>query len=950
MKRTFTIIASLILAVLLFSCATRKPVIYFGHLGEAHDLVPLNRNVLTGTLPNGLRYFILENHRPENRAFVSLVVYAGSVVERDYERGFAHFVEHMAFRGTARFPETELVDFLRSLGMRFGPDLNAFVSYNETVYHFEVPVEVIDGTRRIPDRALAILDDWTHAINFHPEDVESERLVVLEEVRFRAGANQRAWDTFLPILFANSAFEDRAPIGLVETIENATPEMLKAFWQRWYVADNMALVFIGDFDAEALQADLVNHFNMPAPAEPINHPRYDLPPPVRGNFHVEIFTDPELTSTHFMIYDKLERGARRGTLAYFRQSMIDSLIHTMLNRRFDEKTTNPDASAVSSWGNIWRWGPAARFYYFGTTPKTGRAEEALLELMLEMESMRRHGFSEAELGRAKRILTSSMERQLSEKDRRESRTFAAGFRAHFMFGAAMPDIEWETEAFLTLLPGITLNEVNRAARNYFSARDRIVFLMAPEAEADRLPDERRIRAIFRQAERARIPPRPAEVLAGELLERRPVPGTIVSEVTDAETGAVILTLSNDTQVILKETANRNNEIIMHARARGGTTNAPEAEIFSARLASQMVQVSGLGQFSRTELVNMLAGKEVSMSFWTAAYSRGFQGSSTTGDLRTLFEMIHLFFTQPNFDERAIAAMKDRQRTSLAHQDDDPEGYFRRTLSRIINDNSPHFRPWELADMDMVSVEQAFSFILRALNPGDYTFVFAGNIDKDEMRYLAATYLASIPNAPSMTEWTDPQITRPSALTRNIYRGQDERTVVYLCWFTRGTEGFDEQTNQTAAVLQEYIRIMLNDEIRERRSGVYAIWSWASVSAIPAREYRMDIQFHCDPARAEELIDAVIYHITDVFTTPLNMDRFNMAVEAMLMQHANSIQRNQYIAESFTNSAVMFNTPLARLYRRPDAIRAVRPEDVQNLARTMASSAPVLAVLFPEAWD
>jgi zinc protease len=940
------IIGCILLAALISTCATTASAGYAG-LGRPEDKVPLTSRALTGTLPNGLRYYILENSLPENRAHLALVVNAGSVLERDNERGFAHFVEHLAFNDTARFPKLELIEYLRSLGMRFGADANAYTSYDETVYHFDVPVEISGGVKQIPDRALAILDDWTYAVSFNPEDVANESRVVLEEFRTRLGAMDRARRIILPLLFAGSAYAQREPIGLQHLIENATSEQVKGFYDRWYTSDNMALVFVGDFDGKALEAQLSRHFNMPAARQPVNRPVHELPPPVNGNFQVEIITDPELTSANFMIYYKQRQGAQRGTLASYRESIVDYLIDAMLTLRFEEVASDPQASATEYWGGIWRWSGNSRFYSVGTQPKTGSVEDALRELLLEKESMRRFGFTESELERAKLSLVSYMGSLLSEKDRRESRSFIRGFTSHFLHGEDMADIEWEVNAVNSLLAGIDLREIAQAAANYFSAGDCIVFLLAPQSEAENLPSADRIRAVFRETENAVITPRQERLVSGELIDRVPPAGVITSGDIDAETDAFIITMANGARVIFKPTANRNNEIIMYAMAKGGTANAGEDAIVSANLVSEMINVSGLGPYSRTELMNMLAGKQVSFSFWTSSYYRGLQGSSTTGDLRTLFEMLHLFFTMPRLDERAIAAMLDQYRTNLAHMEEDPQRFFSRELSRIIYNNHPLFRPLEVEDVDRVSLEQANFFLNQYLNPGDYTFIFTGNIDPERLLEYSAGYIASIPNSASMNAWIDPGISRPAEGRRIIYKGQDERCMVYLGWFAPGPSGFDEQKNQAAAVLSEYLDILLTDEIREKLGGVYSISAGASVSVIPAGEYRLSVYFQCNPSRAGELIAAVQDRITDIISQPLNQDTFVKSKEALLMEHESSVQRNLHIAQSYANSSVLYNTPLNRLNLRPDAIRAVSQEDVRSLCRDILVSGPVQVVLLPE---
>jgi zinc protease len=364
----------------------------------------------------------------------------------------------------------------------------------------------------------------------------------------------------------------------------------------------------------------------------------------------------------------------------------------------------------------------------------------------------------------------------------------------------------------------------------------------------------------------------------------------------------------------------------------------------------MIEVSGLGPYSRTELINMLMGKQASFSFWTSNYYRGFQGSATTKDLKTLFEMLYLFFTDQQFDGGAITAMLDQYRTNLAHQDDNPRSVFTREISKTINNNHPRFKPLELGDMEKISQGQAFAFLRQCINPGDYTFVFTGNLNLGEMRELSANYIASIPESPSMNNWTDPGIKRPGKTEKIVYKGMEDQCMVYLGWFAPGSDVFSEELNQTAAVLTEYLDIVLTDEIREKMGGVYSISAGASVSTIPNGESGMSVYFNCNPVRAEELIAAVRDRITEVYSRPLNPDTFDKSREALLKEHENALQRNLHIAQSYANSSTLFETPLNRLNSRPAVINAVRPEQVQTLCREITVSGPVLVILYPESWN
>jgi zinc protease len=943
-KRLPIILCSLLLAFFIITCVSTSN---YAGLGKGSDVVPLTSRALTGVLPNGLRYYILENSLPENMAQLALVVNAGSVLEREDQRGLAHFVEHLAFNGTKRFPNNSIIDYFRSLGMRFGGDSNAYTSYNETVYHFDIPVEKTGGTKRIPDKALAVLDDWTYAVTFLSEDVKSESRVVLEELRSRSDAMDRVRKKLLPILFEGSAYANRQPIGLAEIIENAASENVKEFYNRWYTSDNMAIVLAGDFDGKALEAQLAKYFTMPAAGKPVNRPSYELPPPKNGNFNVNIITDPELTSTNFMIYYKMNRGAQRGTIASYKESVIDYLIDYMLTLRFEEAKSDPQSASNGSWGGIWRWAGNSKFYSMGADPKTGRVEDAIGEILLEKEAMIRFGFTEGELALAKLDLVSHMEKMVSEKDRTETRKFIRGFTNHFLYGEDMADVEWEAKAISAMLPDIGLKDILQAARNYFSANDVNIFLIAPQAEEANLPTAERIKAIFNRTQALKIERRKDNAFSGDLMDKAPPAGEITSENVDSATGAHRITLANGAKIIFKETKNKNNEIVMYAMAKGGTTNAVKDTIISVSLLSEMINVSGLGPYSRNELLSKLAGKQVSASFWNGSYYRGFQGASTTSDLKTLFQMVHLFFTQPRLDEKAIAAMLDQYRSALKYQNDDPEAVFSRELTKTIYNNHPLFKPLEYDDIAKVSIKDADDFLKQCLNPSDYTFVFTGNVNLNVIKELSAAYIGSIPVSKSMNSWNDPRIKRPAEGRKTINKGKDDKCMVFLGWFANGPADFSEQRNQTSAVLSEYLEILLTDEIREKLGGVYSISAGASVNTIPSGEYRLSVYFVCNPDRAEELITAVCDLLMGLTERLINQDIFNKSKEALLKGHERSIQSNLHIAQSYANSSALYDTPLSRLNSRPNAIKAVTAENVQALCKDLLRNKPVQVVLFPE---
>jgi zinc protease len=923
------------------------PAVY-GGLGRPEDPVPFMETIRGGRLPSGLRYFILENSRPENRAYLTLAVDAGSVLEEEDERGLAHFVEHMAFNGTERFPEAELLDYLRSLGMRFGAHANAYTSFDETVYGIEVPTEAgAGGEKIIPPRALAVIDDWTRAITFDPKDVDDERRIIVEEHRTRLGAGERVQQKLLPVLFQGSPYADRLPIGLMEIVENAPASRLENFYKKWYRADNMALIFVGDFDGAALEASLGEHFSIPAPEGPLNRPRYDLSPPKKGNFSADIITDPELTSSLVYIYHNRPPEEPRGDLAAYRRLIMDNLIDTMLSLRFTETAADPESPWLYAGSGPARYGNASRYYVLMAQTKTGAVEESLRALFRERESLIRFGFTQGELDLAGRSLLASMEKLVSEKDRQESQRFVGELSSHFLEGEMVPGIEWELEAARLLLPGIGLREISAAAKDYFAADDQRIFITAPDVERESLPDAARVRRIAAETRREKLKPPAAAAPGGELLESPPAPGTVSAERADEPTGALIWELANGVRVILRETNNRNNEVVLYALARGGTLNAPAEQGVSVRLASELFNASGAGPYTRTELVKKLADKQLSLTFWAGEYYRNLYGISTTGDLKTLFELVYLAFTDTRIDPRAAAALLDQYKTNLTQDQEDPEALYYRELIKTVYGNHPRFKPLELEDLPRLNTDEALGFLRRALNPADYTFVLTGNLDLGQIRPLVETYLASIPPGEErLNAWADPEIRRPGKTEREVYKGREEQSQVNLYWFAPSP--YSEEAGAAAQALEEYLDIRLTEEIREALGGVYSIGASVSVSSIPRDELIIAVSFPCDPRRAKELSGAVEAALARIAGGDIDAGVFAKAREALLKSLEENVQKNLYLAQSYANSAALLDTPLDRLNRRPGVYRALKPADIQALAARVQGNGPARFILYPGA--
>jgi zinc protease len=947
-KGTIKWLTALLMAVLVLAgCASSantspNPAVY-ADLGLPSDPVPFMPQARRGTLPNGLTYYILRNDKPENRAFLTLAVNVGSVLEEENERGLAHFVEHMAFNGTKRFPGLEVDNYIQSLGMRIGADSNAYTSFDETVYHINVPTEMdAHGVKRIPSKALDIIDDWTYAVLFNPQDVEEERPIILEEKRIRLNVSSRIEQQIWSILLKGSQYAERDPIGLTPVIESAPPERLAGFYQKWYRPENMAIIIVGDFDDTQLEAELASHFNAPKQAtNPL--PVYKLPLPKKGSLDIEIFTDPELTYTAAYLYYKRQPVTTNGSLALFREELIDALISAMIDERLYDETAKPDSPSVGSWSADVQYVTLSRYYMMGTQIKTGATESAIRMLLLEKERIYRYGFTGAEQDRAKDNLISALEMQAGEKH--ESNTFVRDFTAHFLTGESVPDVAWTLDAARKLLPLINEEHITAAVKKYFADDDLTFILIAPGTEP--VPSKEAIRQLIAASKKETVERPVLSAFDDEFIRQKPEAGSIVREAADVETGVLTWTLSNGAQIVVKQTANQNDEIVLHALARGGVTSVGAADIISARLSSTLFFESGLGGFSVQDISKKLAGKQMSLSFNIVSYDRSITGVSSVKDAKTLFELVYLTFTQPNIDPQAAQRVISQYETYLANRDLNPEAVFSDEATKLNYGNSLYFNSLEKPDLNKVNIDRALAFLKQCLNPADWTFVFVGTIDNAALRSLAETYIASIPRQPSnMNEWADVRINRPNGAQKEIRMGKEDKTQVYMTWFANET--YTEEKSAAATVLSEYLNIVLDKNIREKLGGVYSIRGGVGLmTASPQQELSASVYFPCDPKKAVNLTVSVNAELKRIADGDIDAATLDKAKEALKKSLEDSLQDNSYIAASYANSVVIYKSPFSRLNKRTAYYEAVSAQAVRDIAEKLVAAGNSVIVLYPE---
>ena len=876
----------------------------------------LDPDVRTDTLANGLRYYIRRNTEPEDRAELRLVVDAGSVLEDEDQRGLAHFVEHMAFNGTERYAENELVDYLEGIGMQFGPDLNAYTSFDETVYMLQVPTD----TTGLLATGLDILKEWASAITLEGAAIDAERGVVLEEWRQGRGAQARVSDEQFPILFGGSRYAERLPIGEPEVLENAPYEALRRFYETWYRPDLMAVVAVGDFDPDAVEQMIRTTFDeLENPADAPPRPSFDVPPHDETRF--AIATDPELTTTSVAVLYK-EPADRGQDVAALRDRLMDRLYNRMLNVRLYERTQQADAPYLGAFTGKFGFARPADLYVMQAVVGDGGVPTGLEAILTEAARVQQHGFTAGELDRMKADLLREYEVAYNERENAESGRLASEYVSLFLEGEPAPGIAREYDLVQRLLPSITLRELNALADEVVSEENRVVFVSAPEKEGVPVPSEEELRAVFETVEAKEIEPYVEAVAAGPLVPNppEPVPVASVSDYADGS-GVTEFVLDNGVRVVLKPTDFKADEVLFSAFSPGGTSLVADSLFRSAEAASAVVNLGGVGDFSETELDKKLAGQAVRVRPYVSEREEGLSGSASPQDLETLFQLVHLYFTAPREDEEAFTAYKQRIDALLENRDAQPEAAFSDTLQATLAQYHPRRLPFDEEALAEIELDEALGVYRdRFRDASDFTFVFVGAFDVAEIEPLVEQYLATLPatgreEAPrdlgvrppeDVVEKTVRRGIEPKARVQLVFSGtldvrvdtldyadslmiNDEWVPVADSVYTARHEAARAERYLLGA-LADAFRIRLRETLREDRGGVYGVGVNASVDRMLGT-YTIAIGFGCDPERVDELTDAV-FEVIERFKQDGPEDALDKVKEADRRQQQLALEENE----------------------------------------------------------
>ena len=930
-------------AVLVVSAVFAQPTeaVKPANLGLT-EAIPVDPDVTLGEFENGVNYYIKVNKKPENRAALWLAVNAGSVLEDNDQLGLAHLAEHMGFNGTKHFAKQQLIDYLESIGMRFGPEINAYTSFDETVYFLHVPT---DSAYYI-EQGFQILEDWAHLVSFEAEEIDKERGVVIEEWRLGRGAGMRMLDQQLPILFKDSRYAERLPIGKKEVLESCSYETLRKYYQDWYRPDLMAIVAVGDFNQEWILSLMKKHF---AAIPPVENPRKreTYPVPDHEQALYAIATDKEADGAQVGIYFKSEAQLKK-TVADYRVVLMEDLYNSMLNNRLNELRQQADPPFLYAFSGKGRFVRTKEVYALGGRVKAEGIARGVEALLTEAIRVKKFGFTESELQRTKIEILRNTEQAYKERDKTESDRLAQNYVYNFLSGEPMPSPAQALALCQQLLPAIQLAEVNGLAQQWITDKNRVVLVSAPEKETITVPAANDLQAVLAAAEAKDIQPYKDTVSDAPLVAHPPAPAAVVEEKTQPELGITSWKLANGVHVILKPTDFKNDEILFEAYSFGGTSLASNAQFMSAQTAARIVQESGAGVFKKFELDKKLTGRIVNVNPYISELSEGIRGSASPQDVETMFQLIHLYVTAPRKDPEAFKSYLARMQGFIENRSADPETAFGDTIQVTLAQYHPRSRPWTTGLLQEIDHTAAFDFYRdRFADARDFHFFFVGSFEIAKIKPLIQTYLGGLPAIKRTESWKDTKVMPPKGvINKVVYKGVEPKSMVRLIFTGPYGAGFKNYYALTS--LTDVLRIKLREILREELGGTYGVWIWADAKEFPRKEYELHLMFGCAPERVDEMTQTLFQQIDSLKTFGPTGLYLTKVRETQMREYEVNLEENQFWLNSLKWKHY-YGEDLMNILKYPSYVETLSTEMIKESAQTYLNTGNYLqVVLYPEA--
>lgn len=898
-------------------------------------------SVRVDTLANGLTYYIMVNHYPENRAELRLAVRVGSVVEDDDQRGLAHVAEHMAFNGTTSFPKNDLVHYLQSIGSRFGADVNAYTSFDETVYMLQVPTD----TGKFLSTGIQILSEWANGVTYADSEIDAERGVVSEEWRLGRGAGARMRDQQFPVLLKGSRYADRMIIGTLDGLQHFSHDALKRFYHKWYRPELMAVVAVGDFDADSVEAMIRSRFGSIPRGQPVVRP--DYPVPAHDSVYVTVATDPEATNSSVQLYNILPRRSY-STLQDFRDRYVERLGLTMLNQRLAEIIQKPNPPFA--------FAGASRGYFIGTADAfslvAGVKDSAIVSgfdaVLTEAERARRFGFTAGELKRTLADAAKSQENNFREADKHPSGTRAAELLRNFLQGEDVLGSAGEYHAYQRINPTITLAEVNAATKTLLTPTSPVIAVSAPDKKGTPIPTEAQLLAVYNGVANKQLEPYRDSVVAGALVANIPAPVAITGERELPEIGVTEWTLANGVRVVLKPTDFKNDEVLLRATSPGGSSLVPDSLVEDADFADAVAAIGGVGDLSAVDLRKALSGKTASVRPSISETTEGFSGRSSSADVETMLQLVYLQFTEPRRDSSAFLAFKQTMKAALANAAASPQKAFIDSVQVTIAQHSPRVVLTTPEMFDQIDLDQALAIYRdRFADASDFTFTIVGSFDLDSIRPLVQRYLGGLPSIHRVETARDVAPTPPSGRIEKVVRKGSEPQSQTIMMFSGPLEWNAEQ-NYLMGSLGEVLSNRLIDNLREKLGGTYSVNATVQAERDYPHIYLAVVQFGSAPDRAEELTNAVLAEIKSLADSGPSAAELTKVREGQIRARETALKTNAFWA-SRLNQANEYGDDPGEIIKYRALVDGLTAAKIRDAARRYLSGDNYMHfTLLPEA--
>lgn len=893
----------------------------------------IDKDVRIGKLPNGLTYYIRHNEKPKGQADFYIAQKVGSILEEDNQRGLAHFLEHMCFNGTKSFPGNSLIDWLETVGVKFGQNLNAYTSVDETVYNISnVPV----ARESVQDSCLLILHDWANDLLLDDEEIDKERGVIHEEWRRSMVGQMRIVEKLLPTVYPDSKYGYRLPIGTMEIVDNFQYQDLRDYYEKWYRPDQQGIIVVGDIDVDRIESKIKEIFADIEMPENAAERVYFPVPDTKGTIYA-IGSDKEQTVAVVQMFFKTEAfpNEMKGDAQYLIQKYVMDLIELMLDNRFNDMMTDPDAPFAQAgcyYGNFFLAKTADAFTLVGVS-KDDNIQTTLEAIYRELLRAKDGGFTEGEYQRARDEYMSRIEKAYNGRNDRESGPYVQEYVRHFIDNEPIPSIEDKYQLMQMIAPMIPLQAINQVLPELITNDNRVVLALLPEKEGVAEPTEEELSAIIAKVDGEDIEAYVDEMKSEPLIPALPAAGKIISETANDQWGATEITLSNGVKVIVKPTKFKEDEILFSATARNGSSTVPDSKSTDLKFLDMVLGQHGLGDYTYSDLQKYLSGKQVSVQVEIDNFDRSVSGTTTPKDLQTMMELIYMNFTNFNITADEFKALQNMMEGILKNAESNPQFIFSRDLNKVLYTNPRRqlITPEEVVAADRESILE----IIRSMtaNAADYEFVFVGNIDMDTLRPLLEQYIATLPADASKVNdkvEVDPSLVIIPGLVNesSTTAMQTPQTWVFIA--STAEMPYDSKNAKLASIAGQILSKRLLNTVREDMGAVYSIHASGNMGRTPGRNTAIQTAFPMKPEMKAEVLDFIKAEI-ERMQSDIKPEELSKVTEFMIKNANEALELNSSWLGAITGTAL---NGVDTFNGSEEILKAITVEDVQNFLKEM----------------